>query len=83
MANYKRKGSKVNFSKQRNRSKPKGGYSADEKRAYWIGAGICSERYGDGEKFLFCNNDKIRVSAQNGFNAEYDKNLASRLRNKK
>lgn len=72
------KGTKV-----RKASKPRRGYTADEKRAYWVGAGICAATYGEAEKLLNCSNVALRRSFQNGYEAENHKSISENLLKRK
>lgn len=58
------------------RNKPK--YSAAEKRAYWIGAGISAAVHGDSDKILRHKNPKIARSARKGYEDDNHKDISSK-----
>lgn len=54
-------------------------YSLNERRAYWVGVGVCAERHGDSEKYLKSADSKIAQSFYNGYEADNHKSLAEKL----
>lgn len=54
-------------------------YSVNERRAYWVGVGICAERYGDGDRLLNHSDSLLRQSFRNGYEDDNHNNISEGL----
>lgn len=43
---------------------------SDLTRAYWMGVGISAQIHGDGDRALYCSDERLRKSIQAGYNAD-------------